>query len=119
MKTTCRILVPVSAFVLTGLTLIAAQDRVTIPLTDPSQPVTLTASVMNGGITVKAASVKDVVVEARVRTRQADGEVEGRHRIPINTTGLTAEEENNQVEIGVESVGRTVDLEITVPIRTS
>jgi DUF4097 and DUF4098 domain-containing protein YvlB len=107
------------ATMLGGLTLAAAQDRVTIPLTDPSQPVVLKASVMNGGITVKGSSVKDVVVEARIRPRDGGGDVGDRHRIPINTTGLSAEEENNQVEIEVDSIGRTIDLDITVPNRTS
>src|SRR5262245_15173058 len=102
-----------------SLTLARAQDRVTIPLTDPSQPVLLKASVMTGGITVKGSSVKEVVVEARVRTRESVGTEGGRHRIPINTTGLSAEEENNQVEIGVDSMARAIDLDITVPYRTS
>lgn len=121
MKTTSRIFAAFAGLVLGGLTLVAAQDKVTIPLTDPSQPVTLSASVMNGGITVKGASVKDVVVEARVREHDSEGGENGgsRHRIPINTTGLSAQEENNQVEIGVDSMGRAIDLEVTVPYRTS
>jgi hypothetical protein len=112
-------LVPLAGFVLTGLALAAGQDRVTIPLTDPSQPVSLKASVLNGGITVKGSASKEVIVEARVRDQDPGGEDGGRRRIPINATGLSAEEENNQVEIGVDSIQRTVDLDITVPYRTS
>ena len=119
MKNNHRMLVSFVVCVLGGLTLASAQDRVTIPLTDPSQPVVLKANVMNGGITVRGSSGKDVVVEARIRTDDAGGESGGRHRIPINTTGLTAEEENNQVEIGVDAMSRTIDLDITVPTRTS
>src|SRR5262245_13252659 len=110
MKTNHRILVLIVSLTLAGLTLAAAPppDRVTIPLTDPSRPVSLKAGVLNGGITVKAASVKEVIVEARVREEDSDEhEGGGRHRIPINTTGLQAEEENNQVEIGVDSNSRT------------
>jgi hypothetical protein len=118
MKTTLRLLVPLVSFVLGGLGLAHAQDRVTIPITDPSRPVSLKASVLNGGITVKGSSGKDVVVEARVRAHDSGGEDGGRHRIPINATGLAAEEEDNQVKIGVGSQ-RTIDLDITVPYRTS
>jgi DUF4097 and DUF4098 domain-containing protein YvlB len=99
-------------------TFAAAQDKVTVPLTDPSQPVVLKASVMNGSITVKAASIRDVVVEARIRAHDRDDAADKR-RIPINTTGLAVEEENNQVDIDVDSMSRTIDLDITVPVKTS
>jgi hypothetical protein len=120
MKNNHRMLLSFVACMIGGLTSIAAQDRVTIPLTDPSQPVVLKASLMNGGITVRGSSGKDVVVEARIRAYDdGGGDTGGRHRIPINTTGLSAEEENNQVEIDVDSMSRTIDLDITVPTRTS
>ena len=64
MKTTRRLPACLVGFALAGLTLARAQDRVTIPLTDPGQPVTLRASVLNGGITVKGSSGKDVVAAA-------------------------------------------------------
>ena len=117
-STTCTILALAWA-ALAGATLAVAQDRVTIPLTDPTQPVSLKASLLNGGITVKGSAGKEVVVEARVRDQDSGGDTGGRHRIPINTTGLTAEEENNRVAIGVDASERTVDLDITVPYRTS
>ena len=119
MKTTTRILVSLVGFVFGGLTLTAAQDRVTVPLSDPGQPVTLEASVLNGGITVKGSSGKDVIVEAKVRAPETSGDEGGRRRIPINTTGLTVEEQNNHVEVGVSAHSRIIDLEITVPYRTS
>ena len=119
MKTTHLSLVLLAGLATAGLSLAAAQDRVTIPLTDTSQPVSLKASVMNGGITVKGHAGKEVVVEARPRTPDAGGEEGGRRRIPINSTGLAVEEANNEVEIDVDSMHRTIDLEITVPYRTS
>src|SRR5262249_41242203 len=111
MNTPSRILVCLGGLALGGLSLTAAQDKVTIPLTDPSQPVTLKVSVLNGGIAVKGASVKDVVVEAHVRERDPGGKAGTAHRIPINTTGLAAEEEDNVVQIGCDTTGRTVDLD--------
>ena len=119
MNPIARILVPLAGVVLAGVTLVTAQDKVTIPLTDPAQPVSLEASLLNGGITVRGSTGKDVVVEARVRDHDAGGDDGGRHRIPINTTGLAAEEENNHVQIGVDASQRTIDLDITVPFRTS
>jgi len=43
----------------------------------------------------------------------------GMKRIPIENTGLTVEEENNEVKIEVESWKRAVDLTIRVPYATS
>jgi DUF4097 and DUF4098 domain-containing protein YvlB len=40
-------------------------------------------------------------------------------RIPVTTTGLTVEEDNNVMEIETESWKRTIDLDIRVPINTS
>jgi len=119
MTTKHRTAVSFLALFLGSLGLVSAQDRVTIPLTDPSQPVTLSVSVLTGSITVKASSAKEVVVEAKVRERDSGGESGGRHRIAINTTGLAVEEEDNHVEIAVDTSQRAVDLEITVPVRTS
>lgn len=98
----------------------AESDKVTVPLTDPSRPSTVKVSLLNGSITVSAYDGKDVVVEAKVR---ADGEAPARaggmKRIPMTATGLSVEEENNQVDIGAQSIQRTIDLTIQVPRRTS
>jgi hypothetical protein len=42
-------------------------DRVNVPLTDPSRPAVVHASLMNGGITVTGYNGKEVIVEARAR----------------------------------------------------
>src|SRR4030095_8121714 len=109
MTTKHRTAVSFLAFFLGSLGLVSAQDKVTIPLTDPSQPVTLKASLLTGSITVKASSGREVVVEARTREHDSGGESGGRHRIAINAAGLSAEAEDK----------RAVDIDITVPVRTS
>lgn len=97
-----------------------AQDKVNVTLSDPGRPALVRVGLVQGGITVKGADVKDLVVEARVR-----GESEGHQRkgsmrrLSIATTGLTVEEENNTVRIGTDSHSRTVDITVTVPRRTS
>ena len=40
----------------------AAQERVTVPISNPSQPVTLKVSTLNGSIEVTAGTGKDVIV---------------------------------------------------------
>jgi DUF4097 and DUF4098 domain-containing protein YvlB len=98
-----------------------SDNRVTVPLTDPARPVTLRAHLVSGSITVKGADVKEVIVEARARGDEArsGGRAEGMKRIPMTSTGLNIEAENNNVRVSTDSYQRTVDLTITVPVHTS
>ncbi|HEY2171202.1 MAG TPA: DUF4097 family beta strand repeat-containing protein [Candidatus Angelobacter sp.] len=98
-----------------------SDNKVTVPLTDPSRPVTLRAHLVSGSITVKGADVKEVVVEARARGDEAHtgGRAEGMKRIPMTSTGLNIEAENNNVRVSTDSYQRTIDLTITVPTHTS
>ncbi len=41
------------------------------------------------------------------------------HRIDSRGTGLSVEEQDNEVHIGIGSMNRTVDLNIQVPFNTS
>jgi DUF4097 and DUF4098 domain-containing protein YvlB len=83
--------------------------------------VSLRAHLVSGSITVKGADVKEVIVEAHARHEEEKGEgrAQGMKRIPMTSTGLNIEAENNQVRISTDSVQRTVDLTITVPTHTS
>ncbi len=112
-----------------GAQLLPAQaldnNRITVPLTDPSRPAHVRAHLLSGGITVKAYDGKDVIVEAKAR---GEGESEEEkperehgtlRRIPLNTTGLNVEAENNQVNISTSALRRAVDLTLTVPVHTS
>jgi DUF4097 and DUF4098 domain-containing protein YvlB len=94
-------------------------DRVSVALSDPSRPALVKASMVNGGISVKAYNGKEVIVEARTRNGDNERPESGPKRLPISTTGLTVEEENNQVSINTESYARSVDLFISVPVHTS
>jgi DUF4097 and DUF4098 domain-containing protein YvlB len=100
-------------------------DRVTVPLTDPSRPSVVNASLMNGGITVTGYGGKDILVEAKPRGRDSESKSkpnpksEGMHRLDARGTGLSVEEQDNQVNIGVREMNRTVDLTIQVPFNTS
>jgi len=100
-------------------------DKVNVPLSDPSRPARVHASLMNGGITVTGYNGKEVIVEARPRNHEgghesrSDKKAEGMRRLDSRGSGLSVEEENNEVNIGVKSMNRTVDLIIQVPFNTS
>ena len=97
----------------------ATPDRVTVPLSDPTHPAFIKAHLLNGSISVKGYEGKDVIVEARVRSGEEPDKESGMRRIPINTTGLEVDEENNRVNIGAASTQRTIDLTISVPVHSS
>ena len=97
----------------------AGGDRISVNLSDPSRPGMLKVSMVNGSITVKTHEGKDMIVEARARNQERERESGGPKRINISTTGLTVEEENNEVRVSTESYARTIDVTVTVPIHTS
>jgi hypothetical protein len=94
-------------------------DRVPVTLSDPSRPALVKASLLNGGITVKAYEGKEVIVEAHARNRDSGRSDSGMKRIPVSSTGLSVEEENNEVRVSTDSVNRSLDLVISVPVHTS
>jgi DUF4097 and DUF4098 domain-containing protein YvlB len=98
-----------------------AGDRVVVTLSDPSRPARVKASLINGGITVKAHEGKDIIVEAHARNRDDsdDDDRPGPKRLSIATTGLNVEEENNEVNIGADATQRAIDLVVSVPLHTS
>ena len=98
----------------------AETDKVTVPLTDPARPSVVKVSLLNGSITVTSYDGKDVIVEAKTRNdNEAPARAGGMKRVPMTATGLSVEEENNQVDIGAQSVQRTIDITLQVPRRTS
>jgi len=77
----------------------SGSDRVSVNLSDPTRPAFVKASSVNGSITVKAYEGKEVIVEARGRNEEGEKPSSGPKRLNISTTGLTVEEENNEVRI--------------------
>lgn len=100
----------------------SSPDRISVKLDDPSRPALVKASLVNGGITVKAYAGQEVIVEARSRGGESEDEKpapSGLHRLDVSRTGLSVESENNEVSIGTDSFMRPVDLTISVPVHTS
>ncbi len=101
----------------------APADRVAAAFSDPSRPGLLKVSLINGSITVKSYNGKEVIVEAQARSgdlrEDARAQAQGMRRIPMGSSGLEIEEENNVMSVSASTHARPVDLEIQVPVRTS
>ena len=97
-------------------------DRVTVPLSDPSQPALLTVSLVQGSISVRGANRKDVLVIAHPETdrprRRLDPDASGLRRIP-QTAGYRISEEANRVRVSSDGPHRSIRFEIEVPSRTN
>jgi hypothetical protein len=102
-----------------------AQDRVNVPLSDPSRPARIEAHLMLGGITVRGGNTKEVIVESRSKSDDESHEplppkAEGMHRLDLGrSAGLDIVEQNNVVTIKTNSWARHSDLLITVPQHSS
>lgn len=100
-------------------------NHIVVPLGDPSRPAQVRAHLLNGGITVKTHQRNEVIVDAKVRAGDDDEEQPesrpkgGLHRIPMTSTGLSVEAENNDVHISTDSTRHSISLTITVPVHTS
>jgi DUF4097 and DUF4098 domain-containing protein YvlB len=127
MRTPIHLGLFVSSFFLAASLTGMAQEppqRVNVPLSDPSRPAMVHASLMTGGITVTGYNGKEVIVEAHSRhdggrEPKPDSKAAGMHRLETHGTGLNVEEQDNEVHIGVGLMSRTVDLNIQVPFNTS
>ncbi len=120
------------------------EPRIVVPLSDPSRPATLDVSLVNGSISVSAYDGDEIVVVPhevpsepgnvpgvrdefggrgeRAGRRSGDDDAidrTGLHRIPNTSIGLTAEERDNRVEVSTDWANQRLDLEISVPRRTS
>lgn len=98
-----------------------AQDNpVTVAFSDPSRPGTLKLHLLQGTISIKGSSGKDVVINAKTRgssNRRAASNTEGLHRLDRFSSGLSVEEQNNVMTVGAGM--NSVDLQIEVPSRTN
>jgi hypothetical protein len=106
---------------------LSAQDKVTVPLSAPTQPATVKAHLINGSITVTAGQGPQVVVESSTTPgvstpprgrRDRDAPPPGMHRLDVGAGDIEVVEDHNVVTI-TTSPGRTQNLVIQVPVNTS
>src|ERR1017187_6400377 len=101
-----------------------AQDKVTVPLSSPGQPVTVKAHLVSGSITLTAGTGPEVVVESaagsgRTERRRPEEPPPGMHRIDGSASGLDVVEDHNVVTIKTDSVMQSANLTVQVPANTS
>jgi hypothetical protein len=107
---------------LTGVA--GAQDqRLAVPLSDPSRPARLEITLFSGDISVEAYDGNEVVIVADAPIR-GNGELEppredGLRRIQSSSVGLTVEESDNMVSVRMDFSPKNADIEVRVPRRTS
>jgi DUF4097 and DUF4098 domain-containing protein YvlB len=104
-------------------------DRVTVQLTDPDKPASLSVGLINGGITVRGYDGKEVIVEARTSLKKVGKwkkyedksgvNKSGLKKINVNSSSFSVEEYRNKIEIETDSWANAIDLSITVPVNTS
>jgi hypothetical protein len=119
------VLVLVSGFALMAA-MAAAQEKVTVPLSSPTQPATVKAHLIAGNITVTAGTGPQVVIEAEgVPGRReehgppAPPPPPGMHRIDGASRGFSAEEDHNVVTVIPDMTGTRMNLTLQVPVNTS
>ena len=97
----------------------AAQDKVTVPLTNPSQPVTIKANFISNSVKVIAGAGREVVVSTSDgRKPSRDGAPPGMVRIG-SRVGFSVEEDHNVVTISPGSINGGGDFVIEVPVNTN
>ena len=100
--------------------ILAAQDKVTVPLSSPGQPVTIKASLISGSITVTAGTGNEVVVQSTSTSgRDRGGAPSGMKRVGGGNADLDVEEDHNVITIRGGRFGGGADLVITTPANTS
>lgn len=105
-------------------TVAAAQEKITVPLSDPAQPATIKAHLISGSITVMAGSGPEVVVQpdsSRPSRRDAlPGNIPpGMHRIGGGGRGFNIQEDHNVVTISPAGGWSGENLILQVPVNTS
>ncbi len=100
----------------------AAQDKVTVPLTNPSQPVTIKATVMQGSIKVTAGTGRELTItsdDGQTGRRSRESAPPGMTRIG-GRAGFDIEEDHNVVTISAGGMnGGGGNLVIETPVNTN
>ena len=102
---------------------VAQDQRLAIPLSDPSRPARLEIQLFSGDINVEGYEGNEVVIVADAPIREGDKpeppREDGLRRIQSSTVGLTVEENANTVTVRMDFSPNNTDLQIRVPRRTS
>jgi hypothetical protein len=114
----------ISSIVLACAASLTAQEKITVPLSNASQPVTVKVHLMHGGITVTPGPAGQVIVEpAKIAGRSEErnpGDVPpGMKRIDMGRGGLDVTEDHNVVTVSAGPQDRGSNLMLQVPANAS
>jgi hypothetical protein len=99
-----------------------AQDKLTVPLSNPGQPVTIRGTMLNGSVTVTAGSGSQVTIlqgDGDSRRERPSDAPPGMHRIDSGRDGMNIEEDHNVITISGHGWNRGGNLTIETPVNTS
>lgn len=129
MKTIKNLITTMVILLLAGIVVNAQEvnrEELTIPLSNPGQPGKLECGLVNGSITITGYSGNEVHVIAtqpmkkiKVEKETEDPEKAGMKKITATSFSLSAEENENHVDIGSNSWKSAINLEIRVPMNFS
>ena len=95
-------------------------DRFAVPLSDPSKPALVNVNLLNGSISVRTHTGKDIIVEGSAVARRGQNTTtrDGLRRLDT-PRGLVIEEANNVVSVSSQGFSNSGGLEIQVPVKTN
>ena len=100
-----------------------SDQRLVVPLSDPSRPARLEISLFQGDIDVRAYDGNEIVVvtdaEVRNEDEQEPPRADGLRRIQSSSIGLTVEEQDNTVSVRMDFSPQGAEVTVQVPRRTS
>jgi DUF4097 and DUF4098 domain-containing protein YvlB len=98
---------------------IFAQDHIVVPLADAGRPVSLSVHLLQGSITIRAYSGREVLVDSKGSgENKPETTREGLHRIGGGRNDISIESENNKVTISSHGM-HNEDLTVQTPVNTS
>ena len=97
-----------------------AQDQLTVPLSRPGQPGTLSVELVRGSITVQGYSGQDVIIQTDASAKKPPSSTpDGLHRLTGQRSDLEATEDDNRVRVKVRIPSKKTRLTVQVPTNFS
>ena len=127
MKTFRNFITAIGFLIFSGILVLAQEvnkEELTIPLSKPGQPGKLECGIVNGSITIRGYSGNEVHVIAtqpmkkiKIEQEVEDPDKAGLKKITSTSFSLSAEENDNYVDISSDSWKSAINLEIEVPMK--
>jgi DUF4097 and DUF4098 domain-containing protein YvlB len=121
MKTIIKTIIKTGVVLIMGLLSLTisaqkSEQELVVPLSNPGRPGTLEVSILYGSISVTGTSAKDVIIHVSTEQKKVENTSKnGLRKIPNNSFGLRAEEDDNNVKVSTDLSNKNVNLDIKVP----